>query len=74
MRGSFDARRTVGFSADDAGIGDLDDRRVIAVNPHHWLNELTATWFEAHYQGTKFYSLVVNTPEELAKALRNWRD
>jgi hypothetical protein len=74
MRGGFDARRTVGFSADDAGIGDLDERRVIAVNPHHWLNELTADWFGEHYPGVKYHSLVVNTPEELARALRNWRD
>ena len=74
MRGSFDTRRTVGFSADDAGIGDLDDRRVIAVNPHHWLHELTADWFETHYPGSRFYSLIVDTPDELARALRNWRD
>ena len=74
MRGSFDTRRTVGFSADDGGIGDLDDRRVIAVNPHHWLHELTADWFETHYPGSRFYSLIVDTPDELARALRNWRD
>jgi len=29
-------RYTVGGSADDAGIGDLDSRRVIAVNPGEW--------------------------------------
>lgn len=74
MRGSFDARRTVGFSADDAGLGDLDDRRVIAVNPHHWLNELTADWFEQHYPGVKFFALIVDSPDELARALHNWRD
>ena len=74
MGGSFDTRRTVGYSADDAGIGDLDDRRVIAVNPHHWLNELTADWFEEHYPGTRFYSLIADTPDQMATALRNWRD
>lgn len=72
--GGFDARRTVGFSADDAGIGALDERSVIAVNPHHWLNELTADWFEENYPGVKFYALIVQTPEELSKALRHWRD
>ncbi len=74
MRGSVDTQRTVGFSADDAGIGDLDDRRVIAVNPHHWRNELTADWFEEHYPGIRFYSLVADSPDELASILRNWRD
>jgi len=74
MRGGFDARRTVGFSADDAGIGDLNERRVIAVNPHHWVNELTAAWFDEHYPGVKFHSLIVDTPQKLARALRNWKD
>ncbi len=74
MRGGFDARRTVGFSADDAGLGDLADRRVIAINPHHWPHELTADWFDHHYPGVKFHALIVDTPEELARALRNWRD
>jgi hypothetical protein len=74
MRGSFDARRTVGFSADDAGVGDLEERRVIAVNPHHWHQELTADWFADHYPGVKFHSLTVKTPEDLARSLRNWRD
>lgn len=31
-----DQRWTVGGSADDAGIGDLDIRQVIAVNPDEW--------------------------------------
>lgn len=74
MRGGFDSRRTVGFSADDAGIGDLEDRRVIAVNPHHWPTELTADWFEEHYPRVKFYSLIAETPDKLVRALRNWRD
>ncbi len=74
MRGSFDARRTVGFSADDAGIGDLAHKVVIAVNPHHWLYELTADWFEEHYPGVRFHALIVDTPEELVKSLRSWRE
>lgn len=74
MRGSFDTQRTVGFSADDAGIGNLEDRRVIAVNPHHWPNELTADWFEEHYPGTRFYSLIAESPEEMSIKLRRWRD
>jgi hypothetical protein len=74
MRGGFDARRTVGFSPDDAGLGELAEKRVIAVNPHHWLPELTADWFDQHYPGVTFEPLVVSTPAELRQALRAWRD
>ena len=30
------ARYTIGGSADDAGIGSLDDKTVIIINPHKW--------------------------------------
>jgi hypothetical protein len=74
MRGAFPMRRTVGFSADDAGAGDLIVRQVIAVNPHHWPEELTADWFEERYPGVHYYPVVVRTPAELARILRSWRD
>jgi len=45
-----DFRATVGGSADDAGIGDLDSRFVIAVNPDGWPGDLRA-FFEEHYPG-----------------------
>ncbi len=49
--GSWDKHRyTVGGSADDAGIGDLDERRVIAVNPEKWPTDLLA-FFEEYYPG-----------------------
>ena len=41
---------TLGFSPDDAGIGDLQDRRVIAVDAHRWPGDL-AGWFTDHYPG-----------------------
>ncbi|MCA9941212.1 MAG: hypothetical protein KC418_21375 [Anaerolineales bacterium] len=71
-RGSFDGRYTVGFSADDAGIGNLPDRHVLAINPHHWPEMLTATWFHQHYPGTRFIPIVVNSPTDLEAWLRNW--
>jgi hypothetical protein len=71
-RGSFDGRYTIGFSADDAGLGDLKNRRVLAVNPHHWPETLTAAWFHKHYPGTKFTAVVANTPEDLEAWLANW--
>lgn len=45
---------TVGSSADDGGIGDLDDRIVIAVNPSMWESRGTLDEFY-----TKFYPGVI---------------
>jgi hypothetical protein len=44
---------TIGFSADDAGIGDLDNRHVIAVNPDMWDADLE-TFFQEHYPGATY--------------------
>ncbi|NLF66494.1 MAG: hypothetical protein GX579_18020 [Chloroflexi bacterium] len=71
-RGSYAGRHTIGFSADDAGIGDLEHRHVIAVNPHHWPGVLTASWFRQNYPGVKFTPVVANSPEDLEAWLRNW--
>jgi hypothetical protein len=71
-RGSFDGRYTVGFSADDAGMGDFENRQVLAVNPHHWPEVLTATWFEQHYPGVEFTAVVANAPQDLETWLKNW--
>ena len=49
----FDERCTVGFSADDAGIGDLNERVVIAVDPEGWGGDLRA-WFEQYYPGVRY--------------------
>ncbi|MCA9901042.1 MAG: hypothetical protein KC433_22800, partial [Anaerolineales bacterium] len=64
-RGGYDGRFTIGFSADDAGIGNLENRHVLAVNPHHWPEVLTASWFQQHYPGVKFTPVVANQPEDL---------
>ncbi|MFQ5398896.1 MAG: hypothetical protein ACE5E7_04780 [Anaerolineae bacterium] len=71
-RGSFHGRYTIGFSADDAGIGDLESRQVLAVNPHHWPEVLTAAWFRQHYPGVQFTAVLANTPEDLESWLKNW--
>jgi hypothetical protein len=73
-RGSFEGRYTVGFSADDAGVGELESRHVLAVNPHHWPETLTAAWFHTHYPGARFTAVVANRPEDLEAWLRNWVD
>lgn len=71
-RGSYAGRYTVGFSADDAGVGDLEKRYVLAVNPHHWPGVLTAAWFKQNYPGTIFLPIVANTPADLESWLKNW--
>ena len=71
-KGGFDGRFTIGFSADDAGIGDLEHRHVLAVNPHHWPDVLTASWFQQHYPGVQFTAVVANTPADLEAWLKNW--
>jgi len=71
-RGSFSGRYTVGFSADDAGLGLLEKRQVLAVNPHHWPEPLTAGWFHEHYPGTVFSAVVANAPADLEHWLKQW--
>jgi hypothetical protein len=73
-RGGFDGRFTIGFSADDAGVGDLESRQVLAVNPHHWPEALTAAWFHRHYPGARFTPIVANSPEDLEAWLRDWSE
>lgn len=72
-KGGFDGRYTIGFSADDAGIGDLENRRVLAVNPHHWPEVLTESWFQQHYPGVQFTPVVASSPDDLEAWLKNWR-
>ena len=70
-RGSFAGRYTVGFSVDDAGVGDVRERHVIAVNPHHWPETLTSAWYLHHYPGTTFAPVVANSPADLEAWLRD---
>lgn len=68
---AWDSRRyTVGSSADDAGIGDLERRTVIAVNPQTWGDDLPA-FFARHYQGVECVSVEAETPDDLKRELRS---
>lgn len=72
VEGAWDTHRfTVGGSADDAGIGDLDFRRVIAVNPAAWRGDLFA-FFETYYPGALYVPLEAETPRRLAERLREF--
>jgi len=61
-------RYTVGASADDAGVGNLDVRRVIAVNPGGWPGDLEA-FFEEHYPGVEYIPVEAGSPEILRDVL-----
>jgi hypothetical protein len=61
-------RYTVGSSADDAGIGDLDNRRVVAINPRDWPSDLRA-FFEEHYPGVDYSEVQAGTAAELVQLL-----
>jgi hypothetical protein len=64
---------TIGRSADDAGIGDLDDRTVIAVNPDRWGSGEDGTglegFFAKYYPGVKYQPITAATPQELQQLL-----
>ncbi len=66
---TWDTQRwTVGSSADDAGIGDLDNRIVVAINPSRWPSDLEA-FFEEHYPGVVFRAVEADSPAELQTML-----
>ena len=70
VEATWDERRfTVGSSADDAGIGDLDDRTVIAVNPSRWPTDLK-TFFDTYYPGVRYIPVEAATPAQLVSRLR----
>jgi hypothetical protein len=63
-------RYTIGGSADDAGIGDLDARRIIAVNPHQWPgSQSLKDFYGKYYPGIKYEPITAQTPEELKQKL-----
>jgi len=63
-----DYRFTIGGSADDAGTGDLDYRRVVAINPSRWADNLE-DFFTEHYPGVR-YVPVACTPTTIGTKLR----
>ena len=74
---TWDARRfTIGGSADDAGIGDLDKRRVIAVNPAAWGDGEDGTglqgFYERYYPGVTYRTVTVGSGIELEAELKRF--
>jgi hypothetical protein len=64
---------TIGRSADDAGIGDLDHRTVMAINPERWGSGDDGSglkgFFEKHYPGVEYRPVRATTPEALLTLL-----
>jgi hypothetical protein len=66
---TWDARRfTLGGSADDAGFGLRDSRRVIAVNPEAWPHSLPG-FFIDHYPGILYSAVRADSPDDLRMVL-----
>jgi hypothetical protein len=63
-------RWTMGGSADDAGIGNLDKRNVLAINPETWPTSL-AEFYAKEYPGVTLESIQATTPDELRDKLAN---
>jgi GH24 family phage-related lysozyme (muramidase) len=56
---AYEARSSVTASYDDAGIGDLDDRKVIL----HGKHEGAEDWFSEHYPGVKVVRDQIPAPD-----------
>lgn len=70
--GVWESRRiTIGGSADDAGIGLRDHRKVIAVKPNDWPSDLKS-FFDEWYPGLVYVPVEVDTPDELKVWLVDW--
>ncbi len=65
MRVAYKAHATVGFSPDDAGIGDLDRRLVVCINPTAFTEPLDQAWYDHYYPGVKFITVEANNATEL---------
>jgi hypothetical protein len=63
-------RWTLGASADDAGIGDLERRTVLAINPGTWPTSL-ADFYAQEYPGVTYQAIEATTPTELQTKLAN---
>jgi hypothetical protein len=70
MRVAYETFATVGFSADDAGVGDLDQRRVVCVNPEQIGTGLNQAWYDQYYPGVKFVSVSAHNPADLEATLK----
>lgn len=69
-----DKRYTVGGSPDDAGVGDLADKTVLAVNPKEWGagqdGKGLKGFFDTFYPTVKYVPVTAVTPSQLISILK----
>ena len=70
MRAAYEAKATIGFAADDAGVGDLDKRRIVCVSPDQIGTGLNQAWYDEHYPGVEFEAVYARNPTDLEKKLK----
>lgn len=77
----YQHKYTLMSSADDGGIGDLDERVVVVISPKDWgewtdpetgelQQGLNARWYELYYPGIRYFSVEGDTTETLRDALQ----
>ena len=69
-RATWARRITIGGSADDAGVGDLNTRQVIVLNPRDSYDSDIFAWFARHYPGVSVQGVEGRTPDELAQKVK----
>lgn len=67
---TWDKRVTIGGSADDAGIGDLNNRRVLILNPTEGYVDDIFNWFTQNYPGVQTIGIPATSPSELETQLK----
>ena len=71
LKVALEQHATIGFSPDDAGLGDLASRRVICVNPEQIGAGIDQVWYDTHYPGVRFESITyAGDVEDLERQLK----
>jgi hypothetical protein len=70
LRVAYENRVTAGFSPDDAGLGDLDVRRVVCVNPELTDLRVSQVWYAEYYPGVTFVPVPAKDHRALTIKLR----
>jgi len=62
---------TIGGSADDAGIGNLEYKRVVAINPQEWTGDANdlKVFYETYYPGVIYETITAKYPDIAAGRL-----
>lgn len=73
MEEHLSQRHTVGWSADDAGVGDLEEKRAIIVDPHRWKDDILA-FFDEYYPEVEVGAEYTVNPWLVCQRDGRWKD